>query len=56
MADLFECPVCRKPFVALDEELIAQRNGYCATCTGREWLKRFGLPPDFLDGLPGFQY
>lgn len=55
MAELFECPVCKKPFVAQDEELIARRNGFCATCTRREFLKGMGLPADFLDGFPGFQ-
>lgn len=52
MADLFECTICKTPFVAEDEVLIAQRNGCCESCTKTEFLKSIGLPPDFLNGFP----
>jgi len=52
MADLFECPLCKSGFVAQDKGLIARRNGYCASCTKKEFLKSIGLPPDFLDRYP----
>jgi hypothetical protein len=49
MPDLFECPLCKTPFVAADKSLIARRNGNCAKCSKVEFLKSIGLPPDFLD-------
>jgi hypothetical protein len=52
MPYLFECAKCKTPFVAEDENLIAQRNGCCANCTKAEFLKSIGLPPDFLKGFP----
>lgn len=52
MAELFECTICKTPFVASDEDLIARRNGCCANCTKTEFLKSIGLPPDFLNGFP----
>ncbi|HKE36024.1 MAG TPA: hypothetical protein VKB39_01240 [Candidatus Baltobacteraceae bacterium] len=53
MTDLFQCPSCKKPFVAADETLIARRSGNCANCTKAAFLKSIGLSPDFLDRLPG---
>jgi hypothetical protein len=53
MADLFECPLCKTPFVAEDKGLISRRDGYCASCTKKEFIKSIGLPPDFLDRFPG---
>lgn len=52
MADLFECTICKTPFVAEDKGLISRRNGCCADCTKAEFLKSIGLPPDFLNGFP----
>jgi hypothetical protein len=52
MADLFECPICKAPFVAQDKGLIARRSGYCAACTKIEFLKRIGLSAEFLDRFP----
>lgn len=52
MADLFECPICKTPFVADDEGLIARRNGACAPCTKKQFLKSIGLPEDFLGRNP----
>ncbi|HTU83030.1 MAG TPA: hypothetical protein VMF61_12920 [Candidatus Acidoferrales bacterium] len=53
MADLFQCPICATPFVAVDKGLLSRRNGYCARCTKIEFLKSMGLSADFLDRLPG---
>ena len=55
MADLFVCSLCDTPFIAEDKGLISRRNGMCATCTRREFLKSIGLSPDFLDSYPGMQ-
>jgi hypothetical protein len=52
MSQLFECAKCKTPFVAEDADLIARRNGCCATCTKAEFLKSIGLPQDFLKGFP----
>lgn len=48
MADLFECTICKTPFVAKDKGLISRRDGYCAECTKIEFLKSIGLSEDFL--------
>jgi hypothetical protein len=53
MADLFECPLCKEPFVADDRDLVERRHGYCFNCMKIHYLKSFGLPPDFLDRYPG---
>ncbi|HEV3091733.1 MAG TPA: hypothetical protein VGX91_09900 [Candidatus Cybelea sp.] len=55
MANLFQCTSCASYFVAEDCDLIARRSGRCAVCAKREFLKRIGLSPDFLDGLGGSQ-
>ncbi len=46
MADLFECPTCKTPFVAEDKGLIARRNGRCAHCTKADFLRSMGLSPE----------
>jgi len=51
MADLFECPRCKAPFVASDKALIARRNGYCGDCTKGAFLENIGISPEFLDGF-----
>jgi hypothetical protein len=48
MADLYQCTRCQQPFVAPDDELIARRSGLCAECTTIDFLRRLGLPADFL--------
>jgi DNA-directed RNA polymerase subunit RPC12/RpoP len=48
MVQLYECSVCRAPFVAQNEALIMQRGGACAECAKLRWLEKFGLPADFL--------
>jgi hypothetical protein len=53
MADLYECPRCKTPFVAEDKGLISRRDGCCASCTKKEFIKSIGLPADFLDRFPG---
>jgi len=50
MADLFECPTCKIPFVAEDKGLIARRNGRCRQCTKAEFLKSMGLSPESFLG------
>jgi hypothetical protein len=50
MADLFQCTICKNPFVAEDEGLIARRDGRCAQCTKAAFLKSMGLPPNGFSG------
>ncbi|HEY2473710.1 MAG TPA: hypothetical protein VGI19_02815 [Candidatus Cybelea sp.] len=52
MADLFECPRCKTPFVAEDKGLISRRDGNCAECTKAEFLKGIGLSPQMFLRFP----
>jgi len=52
VTELFECPICKRPFVAEDRGLIARRHGRCADCTKIDFLQSMGLSADFLVRLP----
>ena len=48
MANLYQCALCKSPFVA-DEDAVMQHSGRCITCVKRALLQSWGLAADFLE-------